>query len=102
VTSPGGTGDDVPAYRAFYRGRRVLVTGGLGFIGSNLARQLVELGADTLVVDALLPDYGGNPFNIAGIETSVAVNYADVRDERVMEVLVRGGGGGGEGGGATS
>ena len=57
-------------YRDFYRGRRVMVTGGLGFIGSNLARQLVELGADVLLVDSLIDDYGGNLFNIAGIEVA--------------------------------
>ena len=45
---------------SFYRGRRVLITGGAGFIGSNLARRLVDLGADVLLVDALLADYGGN------------------------------------------
>ncbi len=56
------------AYGGFYRGRRVLITGGLGFIGSNLARQLVELGADVLIIDAMLADYGGNLFNIDGIE----------------------------------
>jgi UDP-glucose 4-epimerase len=44
-------------YREFYRGRKVMITGGLGFIGSNLARQLVELGADVLLVDSLIPDY---------------------------------------------
>ena len=54
-------------YRDFYRGRRVLITGGLGFIGSNLARRLVDLGADVLVVDSLLGDYGGNLFNLAGV-----------------------------------
>ena len=43
-----------------------MITGGLGFIGSNLARQLVELGADVLLVDSLIPDYGGNFFNIPG------------------------------------
>ena len=56
-----------------------MITGGLGFIGSNLARRLVELGADVLLVDSLIPDYGGNLFNIAGIEDRVAVNIADVR-----------------------
>ena len=50
-----------PAYREFYRDRRVMVTGGLGFIGSNLAHQLVALGADVLLVDSLIPDYGGHP-----------------------------------------
>jgi len=66
-----------------------MITGGLGFIGSNLARQLVSAGADVLIVDALIPDYGGNAFNIDGIEDAVRVNYADVRNERIMEVLVR-------------
>ena len=58
-------------YREFYRGRRVMITGGLGFIGSNLARQLVDLGADVLLVDSLIPDYGGNLFNIDGIADRV-------------------------------
>jgi UDP-glucose 4-epimerase len=66
-----------------------MITGGLGFIGSNLARQLVAAGADVLIVDALIPDYGGNVFNIDGIEDAVRVNYADVRNERIMDVLVR-------------
>ena len=57
---------------SFYRGRKVMITGGLGFIGSNLARRLVELGAQVLLVDSLIPDYGGNLFNIRGIETPVA------------------------------
>ena len=80
---------DGRAYREFYRGRRVLVTGGLGFIGSNLARQLVDLGADVLLLDAMIPDYGGNTFNIAGLENHVQVNLGDVRSESTMDVLVR-------------
>jgi UDP-glucose 4-epimerase len=77
-------------YLAFYRRRRVLITGGLGFIGSNLAHRLVELDADVLLVDSLLPDYGGNLFNIAGIEDRVRVNIADVRQGTTMNYLVRG------------
>ena len=77
-------------YLGFYRGRRVMITGGLGFIGSNLARRLVELGADVLVIDSLLPDYGGNLFNIAGIEDLVRVNIADIRQGTTMNYLVRG------------
>src|ERR671914_1017740 len=74
---------------AFYRGRRVMITGGLGFIGSNLAHRLVSLGADILLVDSLIPDYGGNLFNIAGIEDAVRVNIADVRQQSTMNCLVR-------------
>jgi len=76
-------------YLDFYRGRRVMITGGLGFIGSNLARRLVELGADILIVDSLIHDYGGNLFNIHGIEDRVRVNIADVRQDTTMQYLVR-------------
>jgi len=70
--------------------RRVLITGGLGFIGSNLARRLVELDAEVLLMDSLIPEYGGNRFNIAGIEDKLTVNIADVRDEYSMTYLVQG------------
>ena len=76
-------------YRAYYRHRKVMITGGLGFLGSNLARQLVELGADVLLVDSMIPEYGGNFFNIRGIERRVRVNVADVRDQSTMRYLVR-------------
>jgi UDP-glucose 4-epimerase len=73
----------------FYRDRRVMITGGLGFIGSTLAHQLVALGARVLIVDSLISEYGGNPFNIAGIEDHVRVNVADVRQSSTMNHLVR-------------
>ena len=73
----------------FYRGRRVMVTGGLGFIGSNLAHRLVELDADVLLVDSLIPDYGGNLFNVEGIRDRVRVNVADIRQQSTMNYLVR-------------
>ena len=76
--------------REFYRGRPVLITGGLGFIGSNLARRLVDLGADVLVVDSLLADCGGNLFNLAGVEDRLRVNIADIRQGTTMNYLVRG------------
>ncbi|HVH27096.1 MAG TPA: NAD-dependent epimerase/dehydratase family protein [Vicinamibacterales bacterium] len=76
-------------YQEFYRGRRVLITGGLGFIGSNLARQLVDLGAHVLLVDSLIPDYGGNLFNIEGIADHVQVNVADIRQQSTMNFLVK-------------
>jgi UDP-glucose 4-epimerase len=63
-----------------FQNKRVLITGGLGFIGSNLARRLVDAGADVLLVDNLFPEYGGNRFNIAGIESRVRLSIADVRD----------------------
>ncbi len=77
-------------YQSFYQGRPVMITGGLGFIGSNLARKLVDLGADVLLVDSLIDDYGGNYFNISGIEDRVKVNVADVRQQSTMNYLVRG------------
>lgn len=73
-----------------FDGSRVLVTGGLGFIGSNLAFRLVELGAEVTLVDSLIPEYGGNLFNVAGIEHKVRVNIADVRDPYSMRYLVQG------------
>ena len=73
-----------------FQGRKVLITGGLGFIGSNLARRLVDLGAEVLVVDSLIPEYGGNLYNIAGIGDKVRVNISDVRDEHSMKYLVQG------------
>ena len=72
------------------RDKRVLITGGLGFIGSNLARLLAGAGADVLVVDSLIPEYGGNFANIDGIEERVIVNVSDVRDEHSLKYLVRG------------
>ncbi len=76
--------------RTFYRDRRVLITGGLGFIGSNLARRLVALGANVIVIDSLIPAYGGNLFNISGIVDRLTVNISDVRDASSMHYLVRG------------
>jgi UDP-glucose 4-epimerase len=76
-------------YREFYRGRAVMITGGLGFIGSNLARRLVELGADVLLVDSLIPDYGGNLFNVDGITDRLRINVADIRQQSTMNYLVR-------------
>ena len=72
-----------------YSGKRILITGGLGFIGSNLARRLVDYGADLLLVDSLIPEYGGNLYNIAGIEDRLTVNISDVRDQFAMNYLVQ-------------
>lgn len=77
-------------YAGFFAGKRVLVTGGLGFIGSNLAYRLVALGAHVILVDSLIPTYGGNLFNVHGLEDRVRINIADIRDEYSMDYLVRG------------
>ena len=80
-------------YRGFYRGRRVAITGGLGFIGSNLARELVTLGARVLLVDSLFPEYGGNTFNIDGIEDATidASGYAiDFPDNDATHTEIQG------------
>jgi UDP-glucose 4-epimerase len=73
-----------------FSGKRVLITGGLGFIGSTLGCRLADLGADVLLVDSLIPEYGGNLFNIAGYEGKLKVNIADVRDEFGMDYLIQG------------
>ena len=75
--------------RSAFEGRRALITGGLGFIGSTLARRLVELGARVTLVDSLIPEYGGNLANIAGLEDRVRINISDVRDEHSFRYLVR-------------
>ena len=74
---------------ANYRGKNVVITGGLGFIGSNLARILVAYGAKVTLFDSLIPEYGGNLRNIAGIEGDVTVNISDVRDEYSLPIFIR-------------
>lgn len=78
-----------PELAEHFRGKRVLITGGLGFIGSTIARELVECGAQITLVDSLTPEYGGNLANIAGIEERVRVNISDVRDEHSFRFLIR-------------
>ena len=73
-----------------FAGARVLITGGLGFIGSNLARRLDGLGAEITIVDSLIPDYGGNLYNIEGFRDRLQVNVSDVRDTHSLRFLVQG------------
>lgn len=73
-----------------YAGAKILITGGLGFIGSSLARALVAQCADVTLVDSLIPQYGGNPFNIEDIRSRVTVNVCDVRDPFAMAYLLQG------------
>ncbi len=68
----------------------VLITGGLGFIGSNLAYKLLGLGAKVTVVDTLDPDSGGNPFNVEDIKDHIQVIQADINDEDQMKRAVKG------------
>ena len=77
-------------FSKIYKKKKVLITGGLGFIGSNLAIELTELEADILLIDSLIEEYGGNLFNIEPIKNKVKVNIADVRDSPSMNYLVQG------------
>jgi UDP-glucose 4-epimerase len=74
---------------SYYRGKRVLITGGMGFIGSNLAHGLVRLGARVEIADPMLSPYGGNAFNLHGIEDEIQVHHADIRNEAAMNRLVQ-------------
>ena len=73
-----------------FRDKEVIITGGLGFIGSNLARRLVSYGAKVLLVDSLIQEYGGNLFNVDDIKNEIDVNIADVRDVHSMRYLIQG------------
>src|SRR5437763_257682 len=76
--------------RRWYAGRAVLVTGGMGFIGSNLVRALVQLGARVTVVDDLKLNYGGNRFNLVGVAEHVQMLELDIGDEKAMRPVVAG------------
>lgn len=76
--------------KGIFKGKEVLVTGGLGFIGSNLCIELVKMGAHVTIVDNMLPRQGGNLFNIKDIEDKVRVNFSDVRNSLSMNHLVKG------------
>lgn len=73
-----------------YAGARAVITGGLGLIGSAIARRLVALGAEVLLVDSMIPEYGGNPANIADIRDRVSVNIADIRGGYALRHLLAG------------
>ena len=75
---------------ADFSGAKVLITGGLGFIGSHLAHRLVNEGAQITVIDSLIPEYGGNPFNVRDIRDRIEVSITDVRDQHAMTYLVQG------------
>jgi UDP-glucose 4-epimerase len=73
-----------------FAGARVLITGGLGFVGSNLAIRLVGAGARVTLVDAMIPEYGGNLFNVAPVADQVTIHFGDICDRHAMSWLVRG------------
>ena len=79
----------LPQLESSYSNRNVIITGGLGFIGSNLAIRLVTLGANVLLLDSMLPLYGGNMFNIDSIKDRVRINFSDIRDRHSMDYLIR-------------
>ena len=70
------------------RNKRVLITGGLGFIGSNLARHLVKVGAKVTIADSLIPEYGGNLFNLKDLKDEIEIKITDVRDSISMDQLI--------------
>jgi UDP-glucose 4-epimerase len=72
-----------------FEGKNVLITGGLGFIGSNVALRLVAWGAHVTLLDSLIPEYGGNLFNVAGSEDRLRINISDVRDAHSMRYLIQ-------------
>ncbi len=76
-------------YRTSFADKNILITGGLGFIGSNLACRLAQLGAEVTLVDSLIPEYGGNLFNVEPVKDQLRINIADVRDEFSMDHLVQ-------------
>ena len=75
--------------KKFYKNRHILITGGLGFIGSNLAIKLANVGAKVIILDALLPSFGGNIFNISPIKNEVKIIIGDMRDEKTIKKVVR-------------
>lgn len=72
-----------------FKNKKVLITGGLGFIGSNLAIELVKQGADITIIDSMIPEYGGNLRNIKPIEDKVKINFSDVRDTFSIKYLIQ-------------
>lgn len=74
---------------SLFKNKKILITGGLGFIGSNLAIKLIDLEADVTIVDALIPSYGGNLFNIEPIKNKVKLVKGDIRDKKTVDRLVK-------------
>ena len=73
-----------------FRNTNILITGGAGFIGSNLAIRLVNKGANVTLLDSFIPEYGGNLYNISTISDKIKLNISDIRDSHAMRYLVQG------------
>ncbi len=80
------TSSDLPAY---FAGKHILITGGAGFIGSSLAQALIPMGAKVTVLDAMLPLYGGNLFNLNSIRSEIEFVEGDIRDQETVKNLVK-------------
>lgn len=89
-TAPSTQAGSLPDIGAAFRGKRVLITGGYGFLGSTLAGRLVRHGATVTVVDSLNPLYGGNPFNLRGYETEIEALIGDLREPQLVRRIVDG------------
>ncbi len=76
-------------YLKAFTQKNIVISGGLGFIGSNLAIKLVELGANVTIIDSLIPEYGGNLWNVESIKSKIRINISDVRDEHSMQNLIQ-------------
>jgi UDP-glucose 4-epimerase len=81
--------NDSKNWKDLFVGKRALITGGMGFIGSNLARSLCDLGTKVTVADSMIPEYGGNLFNLSGYEDRVRINISDVRDKYGIKYLIQ-------------
>lgn len=73
-----------------FAGKKVMITGGLGMIGSTIARKLVPLGARVTLVDAFIEPYGANDFNIEDVQSQVQISVTDIRDKDAIRHLVKG------------
>ena len=81
--------EDMPGIERDIAGKRVMITGGLGMIGSTIARRLVMHGAQVTIVDSCIEPFGANMFNIVDIKDRISINVSDIRDKESMKVLVR-------------
>lgn len=84
-----GVSDPTSNVLTFYKGREILILGGMGFMGSNTAHRLVAAGGRVTIFDAMFPQYGANPANLMGIEDRVKVVKGDIRDFEELKKHVR-------------